>query len=264
MNASLVQLQNAFQQHLLHGTALIASQIVADAGLTPERRLHIYHDGYRARLVDTLRDTFGHTARYLGDEWFDADALAYAQTHASTHTSLNDYGAGFATWCLQRHVQDADIGELAALDWALRRAFDGLDAKPLSLQDLAHIAPEAWAHIGFAVVPTCTRLRFTYNTLALWQALDDEQQPPPATRLAAPVEVRVWRRGHSPHFRSLGALESAALLALQGGASFAALCEQLSEQMSEQFADSDVPAQAGALLRRWVDEELLCAVIDSA
>ena len=267
MTAHLMQLQTAFQQHVLDSHPTLIDEIGAPgSALAPcdtrpdkfpaQRRLHIYHHAYRARLVDALRDSFGHTARYLGDDWFDADALAYVQAHPSTEPSLNDYGAGFADWYLQRHPQDPDIGELASLDWALRRAFDGPDATPLTLDDLGQIAPDAWEHVGFAVVPTCTRLRLTHNTVALWQALDNNEAPPAAAPLAQPTTLLVWRRGHSPHFRSLGLLEDAALLALQGGAPFAAVCAQ----MSAQFVDTDVPAQAGALLRRWIDEELLCGL----
>ena len=164
----------------------------------------------------------------------------------------------FPRWLHLRHPQDPDIGELAALDWALRRAFDGADATPLGLGALAALEPEAWSRIGFALVPTAVRLTFTCNTLALWQALDDDQPPPTAQPLATASEVLVWRRGHNPHFRSLGALEARALAELQGGSSFAALCELLAAQ----FEDTDVAVEAGTLLRRWIEEELLAAVVD--
>ena len=260
MGSALLALQSSLQAHLLDGDTAIEAMIASSHGIAVRERLAIYHHAYRARLVDALRDSFGHTATYLGGEWFDADALAFVQSHPSTASSLNDYGAGFATWLLERHPRDADIGELAALDWTLRRAFDGADAVPLDLAALADIAPEAWGRIGFAFVPTCARLTFSHNTLALWQALDQEQAPPKAQRLDTPNEVLVWRHGHRPHFRSLGVLEAQAIGALHGGASFAALCERLAIE----FPQSDVSLEAGSLLRRWIDEQLLAAVVDPA
>lgn len=260
MTSDLLELQSALQAHLIDGDDAIEKAVAAHHGIGARQRLSIYHHAYRARLLDALRDTFAHTATYLGDDWFDAEALAYLQSHPSTAPSLNDYGAGWPAWLLERHPQDADIGELATLDWTLRRAFDGGDATPLDLAALAAIAPEAWGRIGFAPVPTCTCLSFTHNTLALWHALDQAQTPPTAQRLQAPIEVLVWRRGHQPQFRSLGAFEAKAIGLLQQGASFAAMCAQLADA----FAQCDVPLEAGALLRRWIDEQLLGAVIDPA
>lgn len=261
MTSALLALQSAFARHLLvDSDTTIEASISCGRGIAIQRRLGIYHHAYRARLVEALRDTFGHTATYLGDEWFDADALAFVQSHPSTASSLNAYGAGFAAWLLERHPRDGDIGELAALDWALRRAFDGPDAAPLELGALAGIAPDAWSRIGLAFVPTLVRLSVRHNTLALWQALDQGQAPPKADVLDAPSQVLVWRRGHQPHFRSLGAVEAQALGNLQSGASFADTCERLAVE----FPEHDVSIEAGVLLRRWIDEELLAAVVDPA
>ena len=258
MTSALLALQSAFQSHLLGSDAAIDAAITAGRGIAVQRRLGIYHHAYRARLEGALRDTFSHTATYLGEEWFDADALAFVQSHPSAESSLNSYGAGFAAWLLARHPRDADIGELAALDWALRRAFDGADATPLDLASLAGVAPDAWQRIGFTFVPTMTRLPMTQNTLVLWHALDQNETPPRAQTLAEPSDVLVWRRGQQPHFRSLAAFESQALTALHRGQSFAAVCEHLAEA----FAPLDVSVEAGRLLRRWIDEALLCAVIE--
>lgn len=260
MTSALLALQSSLQAHLLDGDDAIAAAIAGGRGIAVQDRLAIYHHAYRARLVDALRDTFGHTATYLGDDWFDDDALAFVQSHPSTASSLNHYGAAFPAWMFERHARDAEIGELAALDWALRRAFDGADAAPLPLAALASIAPEAWGHIGFAFVPTYTRLTFTHNTLALWHALDQALTPPTVEALDAPSDVLIWRLGHQPHFRSLGTFEANALNHLRQGASFAAMCEKVAAT----FPLSDVPQEAGALLRRWIDEQLLAAVVDPA
>jgi hypothetical protein len=260
MTGALLALQSSLQAHLIAGDSTIEAAVAAQHGIGARARLSIYRHAYQARLREALRDTFAHTASYLGDDWFDADALAYLQSHPSKAASLNDYGMDFPAWMLERHPDDAEIGELATLDWTLRRAFDGADATPLALAALAAIAADAWGRIGFAPVPTCRRLVFTHNTLALWHALDQSLTPPNAARLQAPIEVLVWRRGHQPQFRSLGAFEAQAIRQLQQGASFAAMCAQLAEA----FPQRDVPREAGALLRRWIDEQLLAAVIDPA
>lgn len=260
MTAGLLQLQSALQQHVLTGAGDVAATLVTGHGLSAERRLHIYHHGYRARLVEALRDTFGHTATYLGEAWFDELAFAHVEAHPSSNANISLYGDRFAAWLHQRLAQDGEIGELAALDWALRRAFDGPDAAPLQVHDLHSVDADAWGRIGFAMVPTCTRLALKHNTLAIWHAIDSDQMPPRAEPLPQALEILIWRRGHQPHFRSLGDREVAALDAMQRGQSFAQICESLAQACPE----ADIAMEAGSLLRRWIDEELIGALVDPA
>lgn len=255
--SALLRLQAEFQHHLLGAPSTIADTVAPGRGIGVARRLQIYHHAYRARLVETLADTFGHTARYLGEDWFETDAGAYVETHPSTRPSLRDYGSDFPAWLQDRHPQDGDIGELAAIDWALRRAFDGPDATVLGLADLAALAPEAWATLGLQLQPTAMMLTLHFNSLALWQALDADQAPPLATPLATPGALLVWRRDLQPHFRSLSAVEALALQRLMAGDSFEGVCRTLAER----FVDQDAAAEAGTLLRRWVDDGLLAGVL---
>ena len=255
--SGLLRLQADFQQHLLGAPSAIADAVTPGGGIDVARRLQIYHHAYRARLVETLADTFGHTARYLGEDWFEADAGAYVETHASTRPSLRDYGGDFPAWLQDRHPQDGDIGELAAIDWALRRAFDGPDAPVLGLADLAALPPEAWATLGLQLQPTASMMTLHFNSLALWQALDADQTPPAAAALAAPGTLLVWRRALQPHFRSLGAVEVLALQRVLAGDSFDRVCRALADH----FVDQDTAAEAGTLLRRWVDDGLLAGLV---
>lgn len=258
--SGLFALQSAMQAHLLHGDMAITLAIAGGPGITTAQRLRIYHHAYRMRLVDTLRDSFGHTLRYLGDEWFNEAALAHVEAHPSNHPNLRWYGADFADSLRQRHPDDPDIAELATLDWALRSAFDGADAPVLALADLGAVAPEAWAQLVLVLHPTTARLRLQHNTLTIWHTIDQDQVPPAAQALAEPTELLVWRRELSPHFRSLGAFEARALDLVLAGVGFSAVCEQLAAA----FPGVDLAVEAGALLRRWVDDGLLSALHDQS
>lgn len=253
--SGLLRLQSELQRHLLGDASPIAEAIADGPGIDVARRLGIYHHAYRARLVETLADTFGHLLRYLGEDRFDADARAFVDRHPSCRPSLRWYGESFPAWLAARHPDDGEIGELAGLDWSLRAAFDGPDAAPLSLASLAAEPPELWTQRPLRLHPTSMRLTLQFNAIALWQALDDDRPPPPAARLPAPGALLVWRRGEQPHFRSLGATEALALDRVAGGASFDAVCAALADA----FPDADTVAAAGSLLRRWIDEELLVA-----
>lgn len=253
ISSTLQDLQQSLQSCLLGQPSAIAAALRHGPGLGAEARLAIYHNAYRARLHDTLADSFGHTRRYLGEDWFEREALAYIEDHGSDHFSLRWYGMCFPAWLAQRWPADGDIAELAMLDWALRGAFDAADAPVLGLAHLAALAPEDWAGLRLVLPPGHARLRLAHNTLALWQALDDDQPPPPAQRLERAVAVLVWRRGHSPHFRSMGEAESRALDGVAAGLSFSELCAD----MAQAWPACDAALEMGALLRRWLDEELL-------
>ncbi|ANH69208.1 DUF2063 domain-containing protein [Mitsuaria sp. 7] len=249
----LLDLQQSLQTYLTGQPSQIDTKLRRGPGIAAERRLAIYHHAYRARLHETLADSYGHTRRYLGDEWFEREALAFVEDHGSQHFSLRWYGADFAPWLSQRWPDDGEIGELAALDWALRSAFDAADAPTLTMADLASLAPEDWADLRLQLPASYARLKQSFNTLALWQALDGDETPPAAQPLTAPLDLLIWRRGHSPHFRSLRPLEAQALDALAAGRTFAETCADLADAS----ADLDVVAELGTLLRRWVDEEFL-------
>lgn len=249
----LEALQAAFQGFVLDQPNDFAEAVAKGGGIGIERRLAIYHNAYRARLVEALRDGYGHTLAYLGDEGFDAAARAYLSAHPSAHPNLRWFGAAFAGWLLGTCMDDPDIGELASLDWALRRAFDAADAPVLGLDELAALPAEDWSRVGFEFQPSGQRLRLEHNTLAIWQAIDQDLTPPEATRLDRPTELLVWRRELQPHFRSLGSLEASAIDRLMQGVGFAATCEALSAE----FPEADIAPATGAMLRRWIDEGLL-------
>ena len=248
----LAELQRALQSHLFTGDAAIAGALCG-GGIGIERRLAVYRTGYRLRLLATMNDSFGHCASWLGSERFDAFALAYIDAHPSDSRSLNDFGAGWPEWLAQACRDEPEVGELARLDWTLRRAFDGPDCAVIGPSDMAELTPVDWAVVGFSLVPTATLLTQRCNTIALWSALDRDEQPPPCERFEQPHAVLAWRKGHQPHFRSLDAAEQRALLGLREDGSFAALCEALQEDIGE----TDAIRTAGRWLRQWMDDGLL-------
>jgi hypothetical protein len=71
--------------------------------------------------------------------------------------------------------------------------------------------------------------------------------------LPEPTWLLIWRKGWQPHFRTIHAIEQAALSQLHAGASFAQVCAALSEQYSDQLTTQVV----GASLRTWLEDELI-------
>ncbi len=249
----LSELQIAFHDHLLNLPSGIARQVSKGGRIDVDHRLHIYHNAYRARLLENLQDAYEKTWAYLGDETFESSALAYIEEHPPNHRNLRWHGATFPQWLAEQFPQDQDIAELAHIDWQLRKAFDGLNAMPLQPADLAGLAAEDWATVGFEFVPTLFMMPMRFNSVNIWHALDQEQAPPAAEPVATPTWLLIWRKGWQPHFRTLQAAEHAALQQLQAGASFAQVCTDLGEQ----FSDEEAASVAAEGLRTWLQDELI-------
>lgn len=258
--SSLEALQSRLQGHVLASDAAALADVVSVIPGSGARGLGIYHHAYRARLQETLSDSFGHTLLYLGDEWFDALSAEYIEANPSASANLRWYGATYPDWLAQRLSADSDLGdhpevaEIARLDWTMRAAFDGPDAPVLAMADVAAMAPEDWATVVFRPHPTLALISLSCNTLSLCHALDQELEVPPVEALPSPMAVVVWRFEERPHFRSATPTEAAALQAVLQGQSFAETCALLAEMLPE---GENAAALAGGYLRRWIDEGFL-------
>ena len=241
---SLVALQRAFQAHLLSGDDTIAALV--DPAM--RRGLPVYGYAYRATLRAALRDIFEKTLLWLGDAAFDAAADAYIDATPSSSWTLSDYGGGFPAALTAKFVGDAEVGELAWLDWALRHAFSAAgvpatDPTQLAATDWERAHLELAAHVGFRRIRT--------NVIEVWNGLPDT--PLAAAALDPPIGLVVWRSGLSPEFRSADLVEIDAMQALVDGMSFAQMCAALAEGGAD-------AGGIGQMLGRWLDDELVAVV----
>lgn len=256
---SLSALQARMQAHVLHGDEAALLDVCDDHGLSAPRRLGIYHHAYRARLLETMRDTFAHTWRYLGDEWFDHLALAFIEQDVCTHANLRWYGAHWPVWLSGDRLSQLNLGahpevaELAQMDWALRHAFDAEDQRALSAADLSRLPADQWVQAPLCPQASVALLSLKCNTLALWHALDQDDEVPPAIELPQGLAVLVWRQDERPHFRSLSGEEAQALTQLMLGRSFADICALLAPSQAE----ADAATTAASILRRWLTDGVL-------
>lgn len=235
-------------------TAALRGSLLGSVALSAEQGLAIYHNAYRARLLDTLRGDYKAVHGWLGDDEFDALGAAYIAAHPSRHYSLRWLGAELASFIDGYLVpeQARPLSELARLEWAFTLAFDTPDAQPLSLAQMAELPAEDWPELRLRYVPSVQWLNCRFNSLAIWRALKEQGEFPGSQVLEQEELCLIWRDGLISHYRSLGRAEATALqgMALQGW-SFAELCAQLSEYGEQ------APLQAVTWLRQWLSDGLL-------
>lgn len=254
MNAgALFELQAGFQGYLLGIDDRALTCVESTAKLSAKRRLDIYHNAYRARLVEVLADTYERLVRYIGDSQFDAAARAYIEAFPPAARNLRDYGGTFQDFLAGRFADDPEVAELAGMDLRLRNTFDAPDAEPLGLSQLASLHPEEWDASVFSLHPTASLQSFNWNAPAIWQSLNEERAPPVAERLPQPVMWLFWRKQLQPHFRSLSDEEATALQAIGRGEAFGEVCTALARARP----DLDIAPQIALWLRTWLEDGLL-------
>ena len=254
----LAKLQADFQAYLFDDIkgAAFKTQIINDKKVGVKKRLGIYYDAYRLRIIEALSNAYPHLKNLLGDDLFESTACAYIDLYPSTYRNMRWYGGQMNEHLRKNLPQHPIAAEMAAFEWALGLAFDAEDVLNLTLQDLAEIPPENWADLRFKFHPSVQLLALKWNVLLTWQALNAEETPPAAVQINEPCLV--WRKDLNSHYRSLELAEYAAIQQVIAGESFGELCEQLQENASEEAATM----QAAQYLAGWLNEGMISTTLD--
>lgn len=251
--------QLAFETFLLDEAATanltLEKSLIGGPTLDIGTGLAIYHNAYKARLLEVLRNDFEVIWQWMGDEEFDLLATAYLRQYPSAHYSLRWLGKGFEDFIREYLVpeQCAPLAEMAALEWSFTLAFDASAGEPLTIESMAALAPEEWPELQFKPIPSLQWLECRFNSLALWRSVKEDTDFPASAALDTPNACLIWRHELICNYRSLDSAEAAALNGLLNeGWSFAELCANLAVTYGE-----DAPLQAVTWLKQWVQDGLL-------
>jgi hypothetical protein len=244
----LAQLQQSFQDHVLHDDPQIAREIIGDERFPMALRLGVYTNAYAARLVEALAETFPAVQAALGQQSFSRMIAKFVRQHPSTFRSARAYGAQLPQWlgAQLRGPRAQGLADLARFEWAVAGAFDAADQPPLAVTHLAATAPAQWPQLRFTYSPSLRRLNLTSNAVAWWKVIGADEPRPRRWRLSGPQQWLVWRQELAVFYRRLSRAEAAALDAGLAGASFSELCEELA-----------TPATAAAMLQGWIEAGLI-------
>lgn len=257
MNA-LLGLQGRFQGFLMADETAIVEDVTGNEHIDPRRRLGIYYDAYRSRLVEALTTDYTALQRQMGEEAFEQAALRFIQATPSVHRNLRWYGQSLPAFLRATSPYDLTpwLADVAQFEWSITLAFDAADQDSLSFDQVAALDPAAWPTARFGFHPSLQRLGLGSNAPVLRKAADEEQ-PPPAPELSGePAQWMLWRKELLVLYRSLAVDEAWALDAACEGSDFTRLCEGLCEWVEPDQA----AARLAGLLRTWVDEGLIVSV----
>ncbi|MCF4979631.1 cardiolipin synthetase [Pseudomonas sp. ICMP 8385] len=253
----LIDWQLAFERHLLAeaGNCGFASTLIGGPTLDVETGLAIYHNAYRARLLEVMQGDFPAVWHWLGDDEFAGLVAAYVQRYPSAHFSLRWLGQRFADFIDEHLVaeQAAPLVELARLEWAFTLAFDAPAGQPLSLPDMTRLAPEAWPLLQVEWVPAVQQVLCRFNSRQIWRAVKAQAGFPGSQPLPLAEVCLIWRDQQVCRYRSLEPAEAYALAGMvDKGWTFSELCAELAVTYQE-----GAPLQAVTWLKQWVQDGLL-------
>lgn len=251
MAERLRDIQALFLAGVTRGDAGAERLIIDDNRVGATRRLDIYRNNYHASLTGVLADHYERLAAYVGEDQFGRLAEAFVAAHPSAWRNLRYYGGELPAFLAGHYPGDGELAELAALDWALRDAFDAADVEPLDGAAVAAMG-EAWIEQPLTLVPSAHLVTAWHNVGAIWNALEAGEVPPEAERRAEPATILVWRGGQ-PQFRTLSGDEAAALERIAGTFSFT----DLGEVMLERLGEDEAMQALGGWLGRWLADGLL-------
>jgi hypothetical protein len=243
---SLAVLQSDFRIWLIDASPEAAARIGPAVG----PGLSVYQNNYRAQLMACLAETYERTHAWLGDEAFLAAAATHVDATPPSAWTLDAYPVDFAETLSAIYPDDPEVAELAALEWALSRAFTAADAIAMTPDMLATVG---WDSAALHFTPSLSILPATSNAAAIWSALSKGEMPPEARALPEPAALLVWREDFTPCFRTIDAVEEQALALCMGGAEFGALCASMIDSLGE----TEGVARAAALLGQWINDSLI-------
>ncbi len=256
---SLSDLQARFQSYLLGRNEDIEGLTVGSDRRPARDRLAVYADAYRLRLLEVLAEDFPGLHGMIGDQNFEALGIAYIDANPSDHPSVRWFGRRLAGFLRSTgpYREQPLLAEMADFEWAQGEVLDAADSPLVDMDSLAALAPGAWPGMRIGFQSALRRLDLNWNVPALWQAVHDGTDTPPAPgRTEAAVPWLLWRRGLEVHWRSLEDDERWAIDMVRDGCSFGALCEGLLARTG----DPEVPLRAAGYLKRWVTDELAARI----
>ncbi len=255
---ALASLQAAFQRYVLDADVQIAEELASAAHVDPARRLKIYFDAYRLRLIEALGTDYEALRSLMGAEKFNEACRAYIQATPSSYRNVRWYGGRLAEFLRETAPwsEQPALGDLAQFEWTLTLAFDAPDEPVLTFEALAALPGEAWPALRFGLHPSLHIIELTSNAPALRKASDAAEPLPELVYTQTPTAWLIWRKDMVTCYRSLSEHEAWALRAVREGADFTALCEGLCEWVE---AEQAAP-QAAGMLRLWVEDGLLGSV----
>lgn len=225
--------QSDFLSHLSNLDSEFANQIVPIGKMTPEECCFVYKRGYRARLIETLGDTFEATWWVLGDEDFFKLAQEFVDHIPSRSFDLSDYGAEFAAY-LEQHSVSKEIPfvtTLARFEWNFKNLFHSQSIVPniealvksLSENDSARLQLHG----------SCRIWNAPHSVYEIWKRRGEDITQVHEISWDSEQILLLYKYDQKVHVKEITRVQQEFLKAFENGSSLAAAAESLLKHSGE-------------------------------
>lgn len=180
--------QKAFAAALKSGNSIAG--VNDGGGVAASDRFRIYRNNVIVSLREALGTTFQTTARLMGNEFFEAAAVAYAEREKPQNPLLFQYGATFADFlaALPGLKTYPFVAEVARIEYARVQAYHAADKAPLAPDALGAVQSERLGEVMFDAHPAATIVSAPAGGVGAW--LSNQVPPSPPVEAAAALITR--------------------------------------------------------------------------
>ncbi len=230
--------------------------VAGDDRMTPVERVEIYANGYFYRILDVLKEDYPATLAVAGSDNFHNLATGYLIDYPPTEPSIYFAGRNFAAYLATHPLRERFpyLADLARLERSTLESFHAADATALYADAMRAIPPAEWPALRMRAHPAMRLVESAWRVDRGLRAVEDAVAWRPPDRDS--VTIVVWRRAARVAYRAAepAKLEALRLVSVDGGTTFAAICEAIAEAASE---SDDIAALINRLLARWLSDGLL-------
>ncbi len=214
-------------------------------------RLALHRENLFAAWEKSLGNAFPVIHAIIGAEFFSSLARDYGHAHPSTCGDLNRFGDKFAKFIgdHERAQSLPYLGDVAALEWSIHRAYFAADVSPLSPAHLAALSPDDLLATRFSLQPACAWVSSMYPIASIW--LGHQQRSPSGLPNTSDQKEHalVYRSNWQTHVITSSTSEIAALAQLRAGENM--------ETAIRSALNAEPGYDLARALVRWLDLSLL-------
>ena len=201
-----------FQKQFVQAMVSSQKESALPDGIRPGGRLanasavlDVHREGYKARLLEALGETFEATWWALGDDDFLSLGSRYIDAYPSASKNLSDYGEGFPKFLSSEEEELPFIVELAQFEWVFKGVFHELQHRPLKAENFAQI--EAHPSVKFRFGSSCRLLQFSYKVYDLWTLREKESVSEEELEIEGVQRIILYKRNSKIYIERLDAVQ---------------------------------------------------------
>lgn len=255
---ALRHLQQRMASLILHPDDLAPDEardlFTLPAGVIATERLHVYADGYPARIAESLAETFPAVTHVIGRGALFGLVQRYVRAHPPASYNLNHCGRALSAFLREDALSQElpFLPDLAELEWRVAEAFHAVTAAPVDPADLSAWSLDQWEHATLRFQTGTALVESAWPIRDIWAARDTPIEAVDIDLQDRPDRVLVFRSGVEVHCRSVSEAEAAALAPLLAGRSLGEVTRTLA-------ADGHDASEVSTWFAQWMGAGLITA-----